>query len=308
MVFDILKLQAFLAVANGLSMAHAAQQLHVNQSTVSYHIKMLEQSLQRELFDRSGGHLRLTEAGRLLLPRAKKLLHEAASTQQLLESLNATLAGNLRIACSASSSKYVLPLLAARFQEQHPEHTISILVCRPHQVQPQLLLKEAELGVISYEASGEDYEWQPFFTDHLVLIVPAQHPLAAYSAIDPSDLLSVPHIIRESGAGSRQQLLTALGQFAITLEDLPIFLELNSADAIIKTVESGFGVAFVSRLAAQWALELGRVVSLPVNGIRLYQTIYMIRHSLRNSNRAGKAFWNFIHQKGNSDLLALAST
>jgi len=70
-MIDITRLQTFLLAAEYLSFSEAAKVLHLSQPTVSHHIKMLEQSLGAELFERSSGHLRLTNAGYLLIPSAR---------------------------------------------------------------------------------------------------------------------------------------------------------------------------------------------------------------------------------------------
>ena len=74
----------------------------------------------------------------------------------------------------------------------------------------------------------------------------------------------------------------------------------------MRTVEAGFGVSFVSTLAADWALKLGHVVAVPVTGLELQRTIYMVRRTLELPNRPQEVFWSFVHDPSNADLLNLA--
>jgi DNA-binding transcriptional LysR family regulator len=90
------------------------------------------------------------------------------------------------------------------------------------------------------------------------------------------------------------------------VNDLQIFLELGNAEAIVKTVEAGYGMAFVSALAASWAVAQGSVVRLPVLGMDLQRTIYMIRRSLDAPYRPQETFWGFVHDPANADLLQMA--
>ena len=78
------------------------------------------------------------------------------------------------------------------------------------------------------------------------------------------------------------------------------------AEAIVKTVEAGFGVAFVSQLAAQCELLKKGVVEVPVEGFDLQRKIFMLRKKYPHPNRAVEAFWGFIHDPGNADLLRMA--
>jgi DNA-binding transcriptional LysR family regulator len=305
-MFDLAKLQAFLLAAESPSFSEAARRLHLSQPTLSRHIQRLESELGAELFIRSGHELKLTEAGRLLRPLARKLIREAVEIQQLTGSFQDQIVGHIRIACSTAAGKYLLPQFAARFRRRHPGVRVSILACTQEHVVPRLLEEEADLGVVSYEACGGDLECQEFFRDHIVLIAPADHPWASHPAIDPSELLTTPFILREPTSGTRKVLLAELGGHDITLDDMDIFLEVGNAEAIVNTVEAGFGVSFVSRLAAAGALDRHAVVEVRVAGFDLRRTIHMVRNTLHPANRAVEAFWGFVHDPANADLLRLA--
>lgn len=306
-MIDLMRLKAFIFAAESLSFSDAATQLHVTQPTVSHHIKTLEKSLRVELFVRTGHNLKLTEAGRLLLPFAHKLVHQANEIQEMMVSLQEDIVGHLRIACSTTAGKYILPRLAARFCHLFPGIRISILACTPQHVVPQLLEGDANIAVVSsYDLCGSDHECQVFFEDTITLIVPADHRRALRDSIEPADLLEEEIIIREPTSGTRRVLMTELAKFDIKQDDLNLLLEMGNAEAIVATVEEGFGVSFVSTLAAEWAIRLGRVISVPVKGIDLRRTIYMVRRILDAPNRPQEAFWNFVHDPSNSDLLRLA--
>ena len=306
-MIDLMRLKAFIFAAESLSFSEAAKQLHITQPTVSHHIKTLEKTLSVELFTRSGHTLKLTEAGRLLLPFAHDLVHQANEVQEMMASLQQEIVGHLRIACSTTAGKFILPQLAARFCRRFPGIKVSILACTPQHVIPQLLEGEANLAVVSsYDLCRDGLECQEFFNDIITLIVPSDHPWARRQSIEPADLLEESMIIREPTSGTRRVLLTELAKHDITYEDLIIYLELGNAEAIVRTVEAGFGVSFVSSLAADWALKLGNVVSVTVAGLELRRTVYMVRRSLETPNRPQEVFWSFVHDPSNADLLRLA--
>ena len=304
-MIDTAKLQAFLFAAQSLSFSQAARNLNLTQPTVSHHIKGLEQDLGVELFDRSGPRLKLTEAGRLLLPWARRIVRESIEVEQMMESLHETIAGHIRIACSTTTGKYILPQFAGRFRARHPDVQVSILACTQVNVVPRLLREEANLGVVSYDACGGEFECQEFFADHIIMIAARDHPWASRECIEPSELLDVPFILREQTSGTRRVMLAELGKHDIALDDMDIFLEVGNAEAIVKMVELNFGVSFVSRIAASWAISSGTVVEVPVTGLNLRRQIYMIRPEMYAANRAVEAFWGFVHNPVNADLLSL---
>ena len=308
-VTDLIKLKSFLHAAENLSFSEAAKQLHLSQPTISHHIKALERELGVELFIRSGATLKLTEAGRLLLPWAHKLIRQSIEMEKMMASLQQKVVGHLRLACSTTAGKYILPLLAARFRQRYPGIRVSILTCTPEHVVPRLLEEEANLSVVSSEkVCGNELECQEFFKDSITLIVSANHPWALRQSIEPEELLEEPLIIREPTSGTRRVMLTELAQHDISLDDLNVFLELGNAEAIVNTVAAGFGVSFVSTLATACPLGRRQVVEVPVAGLELRRTVYMIRRSLEVPNRPQEVFWGFIHDPSNVDLLRLAES
>jgi DNA-binding transcriptional LysR family regulator len=302
---DLQRLESFLFAAEHLSFSEAARLLRVTQPTISHHIKMLEGELGLELFDRSGAKLQLTEAGRSLLPWARRLIQDSNELQEMASSLQDGVVGHLRIACSTTAGKYILPQLAARFSKRHPGVRVSILACTPELAIPQLTQGEANLAVVSFEPLDDMYETQVFFEDSIKLIVPANHPLAFRAVIEPEDLLKENVIIRENTSGTRRVMLTELAKFDISLDDLNVFLELGNAEAIVRTVAAGYGVSFVSTLASACPLDRGNVVDVEVRGLNMRRTIYMVRNRLEAPSRPQEAFWSFVHDESNVDLLQL---
>jgi DNA-binding transcriptional LysR family regulator len=233
-------------------------------------------------------------------------VRSAISFQELVASVKEDVVGHLRIACSTTAGKYILPRLAARFRQYYPGVTISILRCTREDITPTLLEGDANLGVVSFETRGKGLEIQEFFEDHISLIVAESHPWTSLTSITPDDLMNEPIIIREPQSGTRRVLLTELAKHDIRLEDLTIFLELGNAEAIVDTVAAGHGVSFVSRLATVCMLENRTVVEIPVEGIHLSRKIYMARKEMDTPNRPQEVFWSFIHNPENRDLIQMA--
>jgi DNA-binding transcriptional LysR family regulator len=304
-MIDLIKIETFLRAAETLNFSETAKQLHMSQPSVSHQIKTLEQELGVTLFERSGTGLRLTEAGRVLLPWARRLLHDTKNIQEMMSSLEEEVVGDLHIACSTTAGKYILPQLAARFRQRYPGIQISIPACASEKVTLDLLEGKAHLGVVSREVDDPELESQEFFHDLITLIVPASHRWALRASIEPSELLEEPVILREPTSGTRRVVLEELAKHDISLEDLNIFMELGNAEAIVRTVAAGYGVGFVSTLAATYPMERGSVIEIPVAGLNLERTIYMVRKGLGGSIRTRDAFWSFVHAPDNADLLHL---
>jgi len=306
-MLDTYRLMIFITAAETLNFSETARQLAISQANVSHHVKMLEEELDVQLFDRSHARLRLTDPGRMLLPRARVLVKGALQIQEMMASTKGDIQGEIRIACSSTAGKYILPLFAGRFRQRNPSVGVHILRRSAEHVGDHLRRGEADFGVVSHEICGGPLECQEFFHNHIILIAPHNHPLSHRPSIEPEELLGVPFLIRESDSGINRLLVPELGKWGISLQELDIILEIGSAEAITRAVASGIGVGFVSRISADFALNCGNVVEIPIEGINLVGKAFMVRRILKEPNRAVDAFWGFIHNPANQDLLNLAS-
>ncbi|RJP55641.1 MAG: LysR family transcriptional regulator [Anaerolineaceae bacterium] len=305
-MIDIQKIETFLSAAENSSLSEAAKQLHLTQPTVSHQIKLLEQELGVALFTRSNTGMKLTEAGRLMLPWARRLLHDTNDLKDMMTSLQSEIVGELRIACSTTAGKYILPQMGARFSQRYPGIKVRILACGPEHAALKLLDGEAHISVISTENADLSLEAQEFFRDTISLIVPASHRWATRKSIAPEEILEEKIIMREETSGTRKVVLTELAKYDISLDDLKIFLELGNAEAIVRTVAAGYGVSFVSTLASACPLERGNVVDVAVDGLSLYRKLFMVRKRISAPHRPRDVFWGFVHDPTNADLLKLA--
>lgn len=302
---DIDKLKTFLRAAETLNFSETAKQLHLSQPSVSHHIKSLEKEIGVRVFVRTNTGIKLTEGGRLLLPWARRLLNDTINLEAMMNSIHNDIVGELRISCSTTAGKYILPQFAARFCQHYPGVMVRIMACTPEDVTLRLLEEKAHIGVLSREIFDASFETQEFFSDTITLIVPANHRWAFRRVIEPAELLEEPLIIREETSGTRRVALSELAKFDIGINDLNIFMELGNAEAIVRMVAAGYGIAFVSTLASACPLERGNVVNVKVDGMDLRRNIYMIRKSMGNSYRPRDAFWGFIHAPENNDLIHL---
>lgn len=303
-MIDVNKIITFFQATETLNLSETAKQLHISQPAVSRQIRTLEQEMGVVLFDRKNTGLQLTEAGRLLLPWARQLLHEVNNIEAMMSSIQEDVVGELRITCSTTAGKYILPQLAARFCQLFPGVRANILACNPEDVTLRLLEGEAHIGVFSREILKTGLESQEFFEDKITLIAPAQHRWATRKVIEPGELLEEKLILREETSGTRHVMFSELAKFDIGMDDLQVLLEVGNAEAIVHTVSSGYGIAFVSKLASASPLERGNIVEIEVEGMNMNRKIYMVRKT-NSPHRPRDVFWNFIHDPDNADLLLL---
>jgi len=285
------EIAVFIAAAQSASFSQAARRLHISQPAVSQAIHSLERQFGASLFDRHNRAGWLTPAGEALLPAAREL---DSASQVVIETMNhvdGLVAGELAVGCATTAGKYVLPGLLAAFQTQYPQVHVRLEVRNNEDVLAGLLGGELALGLMSQVSPLPALEYQPFFEDRIILIVPAGHAWASFGRALPADLIDQPLIMQEPDSGTRAAVLEALAHHAISGEMLHVVMQVSNAEAIETAVEEASGAAFISELAAEHGLALGRIKRVEVEGMPVLRQLYLVRDTDWPLTRAQTLFW-----------------
>ena len=289
-------LAIFLVACETKNFSQAGRQVHLSQPAISQTINNLEKHFGTKLFLRQGRSVDLTEIGQALRPMVMELVSAARRMEETVSSLQGEVVGEFEIGCSTASGKYLLPNLIARYRRMYPLVRINVLVTSRDSVIKKLVSGEVAMGVSSRRIDHRDLDYKDFFLDEVILIAPADHRWAGYRRVYPDDLLDEPMILREESSGTIEVLKTGLLEHDISFDMLNVTMGLGNAEAIEMAVEEGIGVAFISRLAAARGIELGRIVEVEVEGMKLFRKIYLARNQRFPTTRAQSEFWDFVHQ------------
>lgn len=301
-MLDIYEMQVFLTAAETGSFSEAGRRLQMSQPAVSMQIKSLEKRLNVELFHRAGRHIRLTEMGQALVPMARGLVNHSIDVRESISLLQGEVVGVLKLACSTSAGKYILPKLIARFVDLYPSVQVVCRVGSRGSALEMLLESEAHLAVTSLREPSKELEYRDFVQDPVILIAPLSHPWAKRT-IQVSELIEGKFIRRENTSGTYQTVSQALTNYDMSIQELPLVMVLGNTEAINLAVAEGIGVAFVSQRSAADAIQTGRVAHVHIEGLDMFQQLYMVRRSERTMTTVQGAFWNFVYDPENQHLL-----
>src|SRR5262249_54940442 len=154
------------------SFTAAARALGLTQGAVSLRVQALEEHLGVSLFERHGGKVLLTDAGRRLHGYAQRIL---ALYQEAIADVTgrpAPLTGDLSLAASSGPGERLLPELLARFRERQPHIQVRATVADTGRVLHQVEHGQAHLGLVGGKAENPHLEFRCFACDKLVLVVP----------------------------------------------------------------------------------------------------------------------------------------
>ncbi|TZG34922.1 LysR family transcriptional regulator [Agrobacterium sp. B1(2019)] len=256
-------LKTFTAVANTLNFTHAAEHVHLSQSSVTEQIQALEADLGVKLFDRSRRRLTLTPAGERLLGYATELLNLADEAYSAVASASATVSGKLVIGGLETLCSTRLPELVAEFSSRYPAVEISLKTADSGGLRHGIVNGDLNVSFFLGDATAATGVWsEAVASEDLLIIAPPNHRLAGYEAIKPEDLVDEVFLVTPPGCIYRRIFDEA---FAATLPGFPKRAgEFASIGLIRGLVEAGLGCALFPRSAL--SAQPSRIVAVPWAG------------------------------------------
>lgn len=182
---DLDNLHTFLAVAEARSFSLAAERLHLTQPAVSKRVAALESALNLRLFDRIGRQVSLTEAGRVLLPQARRILASLDEARRTLDNLSGRVAGPLWLATSHHVGLHRLPAILKTFTRAHPAVDMDIRFMESEEACRAVAHGEVDLAVVTLPDTPESaLQTRVTWVDPLVPVAAADHPLTGLQRPD----------------------------------------------------------------------------------------------------------------------------
>ena len=290
---DLSSLKTFISIADSGSFSAAAERLFLTQPAVSKRIATLEQQLDTRLFDRIGREVSLTEAGRALLPRARRILQEMDDTRRELGNLSGSVSGSLTIATSHHIGLHRLPPLLRAFSRQYPQVALDIRFLDSEVAFQEVLHGRIELALITLAPHTEvPMRAVCVWDDPLDFVCAPDHPLALLPQLTLTEVARHPAIFPEAGTFTHQivqQLFEDAG--------LPLNLRMNTnyLETIKMMVSVGLAWSVLPRSLLDEQL---RRLTLP--GIQLQRQLGYIHHGERTLSNAAHAFMALLESASQS--------
>lgn len=258
------RLKAFYSVAKNLSFTRAAKELFVSQPAITKHINELERQYSVRLFDRTGGKIMLTDAGRLMLEHCSRILDEYNRMEYDMNLLNERSSGHISIGASTTVAQYVLPQILAEFTERFPQIEVSLTNGNSRDIENALLNHDIDLGMVEGITHSAGLQYEPFLEDELVAIIKQSGNESMPEEITPQELCRQPLVIREQGSGTLEVIETELEKHGIRPQELNIRIRLGSTEAIKAFLRHSRSMGIVSVFSVREELARGvfRVIDI----------------------------------------------
>lgn len=248
MRLDLVDLRLVLNVADAGNITHGAARSGLALASASERIRDLERELGAPLFERQRRGVVPTAAGVALVHHARLVTQQLDTMRSELADFAKGLRGRVRLLSNTAATFEVLPALLGAFLARHPRLDIEVEERPSPEIVRAVARGRAEIGIVAdtVDAAAE-LETFPFAEDRLVLVTPLRHPLAGKRRLVFKDVLAHDIVGLPGGSALQEHLDSQAARLGATLRPR---LRLPGFDALCRVVESGIGVAVVSRSAA----------------------------------------------------------
>jgi DNA-binding transcriptional LysR family regulator len=257
---DLRQLAALTAVADHRSFSAAARALHTVQSNISTHIANLERELGAPLVDRASG--RLTEAGELVVARARRVQAELEATAADVASSLGDISGIVRLGVIGTTGRWLIPRLLNALADAHPKVRLVAVDATTTSLLPQLAAGNLDLAIVNLPVVDPDVDLEPMFEEEHLLLLTNAHHLADRAELTLADLDGEPLLLEPAGTGFRDDLDDDARRAGVTLVAKA---EVDGMRLLASLAYQGYGAAILPASAVvEWSD--GTWTTIPLHG------------------------------------------
>ncbi len=265
-------LEMLVAIATYGTVTEAARRMHLSQPAATHQIHHLERSLGHALFERRGRRLELSEAGRMALARARRILAELDGLRADLRAFETLETGEVRLGGGATATVHLLPRLIADFRGRYPGVSFYLREGTARNTLQAISNGELDLGIVTLPSQLPGLTVEPWLEDAIVFVAWPGAPLAD-KPFSMAGLNGEPFI--HSGPGTPLRSLIEAGLAGAGIAPR-IVMELESVEAIKTHVAEGLGYSALGSRAVERELAEGRLVRLQPEGLSLTRCLALV--------------------------------
>ena len=283
---ELRQLRYAAAVADHRHFTRAAAAVPVAQPALSHQIRLLEQELGVELFERSRSGVRLTEAGEIFLLRARRALAEIDAARAEIAALKGLVSGRLVISAMQALAGLDLPRLLAAFHRAHPGIDVSLREDSTREMLTMAAHGEIDLAIAALDVEQPaDLEVLPLVREPVLAALPAAHRLASLETVPMRQLSHETFVFFKEGTGLRAVSERAAQRAGFVPR---VGFQVSSHDRLLALVGEGLGIGLVPASAVRDPRPPG-VAVLPVSPA-IHRTVGAVWRAGQRHTPAASAF------------------
>ncbi len=254
MILNMNQLRSFHLAAKLKSITNAARELMVTPPAVTMQVKQLEETVGIKLMYRDGNTISLTDVGKSVFKSADEIFGKIHKMEKYLTDLSAARQGELRIGCTPTPVKYVMPVLISEFKTAYPGIRIILEQGTSSEMVKGILDNDIELALMRYQPDDTKIKVRLIGTEEVVFISAYESKLLPVNEISVTQLSTLPLIAYKEGSGARALIFDYLRKFKV---EPNITLESGSIELIKELVRQDNGISFMGKMAVEEDLKNG---------------------------------------------------
>jgi LysR family hydrogen peroxide-inducible transcriptional activator len=241
-------LKYLVALADTGHFGKAAARSFVSQPTLSAQLKKLEDYLGVKLVERQPKNVQLTDVGKQVVIRARRMLEDGEEIVALARSNTDPLAGKLKVALIPTIGPYLLPRIMPKIRKALPQLGLMLYEYQTEPLLKRLRDGEIDMGIIALPVAQDGLESEELYEEAFTVALPTNHPLSERATIRPTDLKGHTLLLLEDGHCMRDQALEVCSRVDVReSEDY----RATSLETLRQMVVAGLGITLLPELAVE---------------------------------------------------------
>jgi DNA-binding transcriptional LysR family regulator len=283
---DFDQLETFLAVARYSSFSRAAERRFRTQPAISSQIRALEEEVGAKLFDRSGGRVALTGAGKVFQEYAEQTLDSRRSMLTAVAEMERVPRGEIVVGANEGTCLHILPEVFAEFRKLYPEVGVQISRLERAKIMDSINDNSVDFGVVSTPVDDKRLTTMNIHQDELVIIAPPEHSLSRMKQGTVAEVAQFPLLLPR--AGRTRDALDHL--FEERRLKPRIAMELDSSELLKRFVAADVGVGFIARSNVSEDVRAGALAAIPMADASIRRDLALVYRKDKALSRAAIRF------------------
>jgi DNA-binding transcriptional LysR family regulator len=283
---DFDQLETFLAVARHNSFSRAAEKRFRTQPAISAQIRALEEEVGARLFDRSGGKVALTAAGKAFQKYADDAMEHRRGILASLAEMERVPGGEIVVGANEATCLHILPEVFAKFKKQYAGVSVGIKRAERVKILESIIDNSVDFGVVSMPVSDSRLTVVPIHRDELVVIAAAKHPLARVAEASLAEVVKFPLLLPKAGR-TRDTLEALLHDRRLKAN---VSMELDSSELLKRFVAADVGVGFIAHSNVLEDVRAGVLAAIAIADAHIKRDLALVFRKDKALSRAALAF------------------
>ncbi|MFK9119462.1 LysR substrate-binding domain-containing protein [Peribacillus castrilensis] len=202
----------------------------------------------------------------------------------------------LNIGASLTIGEYLLPKILGEFKTEFPEIEVTLKIGSTPSILKQLKKDEIQIALVEGEVEGGEYKVNRFAEDEVVVVCSANHKWKDWEKVCIEEVMAEKIIWREENSGIRIVVEDILKNIQV-FEQLKIYMEFGSTQAIKGVVEENLGISILSKLTLEKEIREGSLKALSIEGIDFKRNLWIVQKKEYITKGLVKEFRNYLFQR-----------